>query len=46
MTNFCVRCGEPVVEGRLNCIKCGATYPEPDERDMDWDPTQEEEKEG
>lgn len=38
----CTQCGEPVVEGRLNCAKCGAVYPDVTERDMTWDPTQDE----
>jgi uncharacterized membrane protein YvbJ len=38
----CPTCGEPAVEGRLNCVKCGAMYPDVGERDMTWDPTEEE----
>jgi hypothetical protein len=29
---------EPVVEGRINCIKCGALYPDASERELTWDP--------
>jgi hypothetical protein len=38
----CPNCGEPIVEGRLNCIKCGAVYPDADERELTWDPTEGE----
>lgn len=38
----CSQCGEPVVEGRLNCVKCGALYPDITGRDMTWDPTDNE----
>lgn len=36
----CPSCGEPIVEGRLNCIKCGAVYPDAGERELTWDPTE------
>ncbi len=38
----CSACGEPVVEGRLNCIKCGALYPDYTDRDLTWNPTEDE----
>jgi uncharacterized Zn finger protein (UPF0148 family) len=38
----CPRCGEPIVEGRLNCIKCGAVYPDAGDRELTWDPTGQE----
>jgi uncharacterized Zn finger protein (UPF0148 family) len=37
----CARCGEPVVEGRLNCGKCGSLYPDLSDRNMTWDPSEE-----
>ena len=40
----CSQCGEPVVEGRLNCTKCGALYPDIGERELTWDPTEDERK--
>lgn len=40
--DVCAECGEPTVEGRLNCIKCGALYPDLGEREMTWDPTEGE----
>jgi uncharacterized Zn finger protein (UPF0148 family) len=40
----CAKCGEPVVEGRLNCSKCGALYPDISERELTWDPTANESK--
>lgn len=42
----CEKCGAAVVEGRLNCIKCGALYPDLTDRELTWDPTREENKEG
>jgi ribosomal protein L32 len=36
----CPNCGEPIIEGRLNCIKCGSMYPDVSERHLDWDPTE------
>jgi hypothetical protein len=41
----CPNCGEPIVEGRLNCIKCGAVYPDSSERELTWDPTEQEDDE-
>lgn len=41
----CPNCGEPVIEGRLNCAKCGAAYPDVSERDLTWDPTAEDQQE-
>jgi uncharacterized Zn finger protein (UPF0148 family) len=41
----CPTCGEPVVEGRVNCNKCGSVYPDISERELTWDPTKDEEKE-
>jgi uncharacterized Zn finger protein (UPF0148 family) len=40
----CDNCGTPAVEGRFNCPKCGASYPDIAERQLTWDPTKEEEK--
>ena len=37
----CPKCGEAKVEGRLNCIKCGATYPDAAERDLERDPEEQ-----
>ncbi|MEA2499666.1 MAG: hypothetical protein QOH26_2071 [Actinomycetota bacterium] len=34
----CPECGEPKVEGRLNCAKCGAAYPDLEEREFEKDP--------
>ena len=34
----CPECGAPIVEGRLNCAECGATYPDASERELDLDP--------
>lgn len=34
----CPNCGAPKVEGRLNCDKCGATYPDAGEREFERDP--------
>lgn len=34
----CPSCGEPKVEGRLNCAKCGAAYPDMEEREFERDP--------
>ena len=42
--DVCPNCGEPIVEGRMNCGKCGATYPDAEERELTWDPSQEEEE--
>jgi uncharacterized Zn finger protein (UPF0148 family) len=44
-TETCPSCGATVVEGRLNCIKCGASYPDISERELTWDPTTGEDKE-
>ena len=41
----CPKCGTPVVEGRLNCGKCGAVYPDVNERELTWDPSEDESKE-
>lgn len=38
----CPNCGSPVVEGRLNCPKCGTCYPDITERELTWDPTKED----
>jgi hypothetical protein len=38
----CANCGEPIVEGRLNCSKCGAVYPDAGERELTWDPSDQE----
>jgi hypothetical protein len=35
----CLNCGEPVVEGRINCGKCGEVYPDAADRKLTWDPT-------
>ena len=34
----CPNCGAPVVEGRINCAKCGAVYPDAATRDLEKDP--------
>lgn len=34
----CPNCGAEKVEGRLNCEKCGAAYPDMEERDLERDP--------
>jgi hypothetical protein len=41
----CSQCGEAVVEGRLNCIKCGALYPDLGDKELTWDPTEEDKAE-
>ncbi|MEA2499383.1 MAG: hypothetical protein QOH26_1788 [Actinomycetota bacterium] len=41
----CPKCGEPIVEGRLNCSKCGAMYPDISDRELTWDPSEDENKE-
>ena len=38
----CHECGTPILEGRLNCIKCGTTYPSPGERDLERNPEEQE----
>ncbi|MEA2507113.1 MAG: hypothetical protein QOH48_1731 [Actinomycetota bacterium] len=40
----CPKCGEAIVEGRFNCIKCGSAYPDLTERDLTWDPSNDDEK--
>jgi len=40
----CAKCGEPIVEGRFNCIKCGSVYPDLNERELTWDPSEDERK--
>ena len=37
----CPNCAAPKVEGRLNCDKCGATYPDVEERDFERDPEEQ-----
>ena len=37
----CPNCGEPKVEGRLNCPKCGAGYPDLEEREFERDPDEQ-----
>lgn len=39
----CPKCGEPIVEGRFNCMKCGSAYPDLDERQLTWDPSKDDE---
>ena len=34
----CRSCGASIVEGRINCPQCGATYPSAGERDLERDP--------
>ena len=34
----CPECGAPKVEGRLNCEKCGAAYPDLETREFEKDP--------
>jgi uncharacterized Zn finger protein (UPF0148 family) len=34
----CSECGKPVVEGRINCPECGATYPDAGDRSFERDP--------
>jgi uncharacterized Zn finger protein (UPF0148 family) len=34
----CPNCGAPILEGRLNCAKCGQVYPSPEGRDLEKDP--------
>jgi uncharacterized membrane protein YvbJ len=40
----CPTCGAATVEGRINCVKCGAVYPDAEERELTWDPTEGKEK--
>ena len=37
----CPNCGEPKVEGRLNCPKCGESYPDLEDRDLERDPDEQ-----
>jgi uncharacterized Zn finger protein (UPF0148 family) len=37
----CPECGEPKVEGRLNCPKCGSTYPDAGDRKLERDPEEQ-----
>ena len=34
----CPKCGEPTVENRVNCPKCGAAYPDMEEHPLEMDP--------
>lgn len=36
--DVCRSCGEPVVEGRINCPNCGHAYPQIEERPLHPDP--------
>lgn len=36
--DLCPSCGEPTVNDRLNCPKCGAAYPDLEERGFESDP--------
>jgi uncharacterized Zn finger protein (UPF0148 family) len=37
----CPECGEPVVEGRLNCPKCGSAYANLEDKDLERDPEEQ-----
>ena len=37
----CPECGAEKVEGRLNCVKCGAAYPDMEQRDLERDPEEQ-----
>lgn len=37
----CPECGEPVVEGRLNCPKCGSAYDNLEEKELERDPEEQ-----
>jgi uncharacterized Zn finger protein (UPF0148 family) len=37
----CPECGEPVVEGRLNCPKCGSAYANLDNKELERDPEEQ-----
>jgi hypothetical protein len=34
----CENCGEPTVEGRMNCPQCGTVYPDAGERELERNP--------
>jgi uncharacterized Zn finger protein (UPF0148 family) len=37
----CPECGEPVVEGRLNCPKCGSAYANLESKELERDPEEQ-----
>jgi uncharacterized Zn finger protein (UPF0148 family) len=37
----CPGCGELVVEGRLNCPKCGSAYTNLDDKELERDPQEQ-----
>jgi uncharacterized OB-fold protein len=37
----CRECGEQVVEGRLNCPKCGSAYPNLESKELERDPDEQ-----
>jgi uncharacterized Zn finger protein (UPF0148 family) len=37
----CPECGEPVVEGRLNCPNCGSVYENLENKDLERDPEEQ-----
>lgn len=37
----CPECGEPVVEGRLNCPKCGTAYENLEEKELERNPEEQ-----
>jgi uncharacterized Zn finger protein (UPF0148 family) len=37
----CPECGEPVVEGRTNCPKCGTAYANLEEKVLERDPEEQ-----
>lgn len=37
----CTNCGEPLVEGRINCPKCGTVYPDPGKRSFEKNPDEQ-----
>jgi uncharacterized Zn finger protein (UPF0148 family) len=37
----CPECGEPVVEGRTNCPKCGSAYANLEDKELERDPEEQ-----
>jgi uncharacterized Zn finger protein (UPF0148 family) len=37
----CPGCGEPIIEGRTNCPKCGSAYENLESKDLERDPQEQ-----
>ena len=37
----CSECGEPKVEGRINCARCGAAYADMGSRELERNPDEQ-----